>query len=114
MRGDIMTGELFTANNPRKFIPVTKGDEWSMSAPSWLLGNVYLDLGSTGALDDQAYARLRDLLHGNIPQAPPIGEHCGAESAQKQVSDRMFRAFNDQFSGEVCSEAELFRRCISS
>jgi hypothetical protein len=36
--GDIMTAEIMTSQNHRKFIPVLRRGRWSEAAPSWLLG----------------------------------------------------------------------------
>ena len=42
--GDIMTGEVHTQGNHRKFIPVLARGEWMESAPSWLRGKYSVDL----------------------------------------------------------------------
>ncbi len=41
--GDIMTSEIFTDNNHRKFIPLLRSGEWKEASPSWLRGKYYLD-----------------------------------------------------------------------
>src|SRR5262245_14005641 len=35
--GDIMTGEVFTGGNVRKFVPILRDGDWRDAAPSWLL-----------------------------------------------------------------------------
>jgi len=42
--GDIITGELFTTRNNRKFIPVLREGHWDSSMPSWLLGRMGIEL----------------------------------------------------------------------
>jgi hypothetical protein len=49
--GHIMTAELFTAHNHRKFIPILCHDRWEEAAPSWLLGKYYIDLYKTYRVD---------------------------------------------------------------
>ena len=46
--GDIMTGEVFTSRDERKFIPVWRlGAQWNAAAPSWLLGKYRIDCEAT-------------------------------------------------------------------
>lgn len=40
--GDIMTSEVMTSQNHRKFIPVLRSGVWSQAAPSWLSGKYYM------------------------------------------------------------------------
>src|SRR2546423_2895827 len=42
--GDIMTGEVSTKGNHRKFIPILARGTWEESGPSWLQGKYYVDL----------------------------------------------------------------------
>ncbi len=44
--GDIMTAEVHTRHNHRKFIPILARGHWDESAPSWLMGKYYIDLSS--------------------------------------------------------------------
>ena len=44
--GDIMTAEVLIGGNHRKFIPILARGSWAESAPSWLKGKVYVDLGT--------------------------------------------------------------------
>jgi len=73
--GDIMTAEVLTERNNRKFIPVIWQQRWEDSAPSWLKGKYYIDLSSTGGYDE-----LRLTLLGQRPEAPPIGPGSGPAS----------------------------------
>ena len=70
--GSMMTGELLTERNERKFVPVLRGGVWIDCAPTWLLDKYYVDLSG----DPYPEARYRDLLatiHNQRPEAPPIG-----------------------------------------
>jgi hypothetical protein len=70
--GDIITAEVFTTGNQRKFIPILREGEWEKAAPSWLLGKLYVDL--RGAKYSEAnYRQLLETLHGMTPQPPPLG-----------------------------------------
>lgn len=71
--GHIMTAELFTARNNRKFIPILRHTSWEESAPSWLLGKYYIDLSEANRFE-AGYSDLLETLHGQRLQAPPIGK----------------------------------------
>jgi TIR domain len=71
--GDIMTAEVSTTRNNRKFIPVLCRGDWSSSAPSWLKGKYYIDLSGTPYSKD-GYADLITTIHGTRPAPPPIGK----------------------------------------
>jgi hypothetical protein len=70
--GDIMTAEVFTTKNQRKFIPVLASGNWIESAPSWLAGKYFVDL-SNSAKFDQNYQDLLSTIIGTRMQAPPLG-----------------------------------------
>ncbi len=76
--GDIMAGEVFTARNQRKFIPVLASGEWADAAPSWLLGKFYIDLRGPEAQWEASYQQLLGTLLGEAVAAPPIGARKGA------------------------------------
>ena len=70
--GDIMTGEVHTQGNHRKFIPILRRGDWKTAMPSWLAGKYDIDL--TG--DPYSEENYRDLvltLHDLREQAPPVG-----------------------------------------
>ena len=69
--GDIMTAEVLTKGNHRKFIPVFARGSWDESAPSWLKGKVYVDLSTEEKLEVN-YSDLTATLHGTRPAAPPL------------------------------------------
>ena len=72
--GDIMTGEVMTQNNARKFIPIFRtGSSWQAAAPGWLTGKYYIDLSGLPYAEDR-YRDLLTTLHGTRPVAPPIGK----------------------------------------
>ncbi|HEX8877713.1 MAG TPA: toll/interleukin-1 receptor domain-containing protein [Phycisphaerales bacterium] len=70
--GDVMTSEVFSQGNHRKFIPVLRLGAWAAAAPSWLTAKYRIDLSSEPYAEDQ-YQELLDTLHGRREQAPPIG-----------------------------------------
>jgi hypothetical protein len=70
--GDIMTAEVMSSRNQRKFIPILRRGKWADAAPSWLLGKYHLDLSG----DPYSQAQFHDLLttlQGTRPKAPPLG-----------------------------------------
>ena len=69
--GDIMTGEVFTTKNERKFIPILRASEWLEAAPTWLQGKYYIDLQGT-PYSEYHYHDLVTTLLGTRPVAPPV------------------------------------------
>lgn len=70
--GDVMTAEVYTTQDQRKFIPVLRAGEWLDSAPSWMKGKYYIDLRGN-PYSASAYNDLLDTLLGRRRSAPPIG-----------------------------------------
>ena len=70
--GDVMTAEVMTNGNHRKFIPVWRSGEWENAAPSWLAGKYRIDL-SGDPYNEEQYADLIRTLIGERPKPPPIG-----------------------------------------
>lgn len=70
--GDIITAEVATRQNHRKFIPILRLGEWESAAPSWLLGKVYVDLRGQ-PYPEPRYEDLIVTLHGTREEAPPVG-----------------------------------------
>lgn len=87
--GDIMTGEILTARNDKKFIPILRKGEWIEAAPSWLLSKVYIDLRGAKYAEHN-YRDLLRTLHRQKPIAPPIGSNPikGALTRTKSVAPR--------------------------
>ena len=71
--GDIMTAEVMTRQNHRKFIPVLRGKAWSESAPSWLAGKYYVNL-SDDPYSERDYKDLVRTLLGIHETPPPLGK----------------------------------------
>ncbi len=70
--GDIITAEISTMRNHRKFIPVLRAPDWNSSAPSWLKGKYYISLNTT-PYSEQQYSDLLTTIHHTRPTAPPVG-----------------------------------------
>jgi hypothetical protein len=71
--GDIMTAEVITSQNNRKFIPVLRSGRWPQAAPSWLLGKYHINLTGEPYSERQYEDLVRTLL-GIRETAPPIGQ----------------------------------------
>lgn len=71
--GHIMTTELYTTHNYRKFIPLLSHAKSEESIPTWLRGAYHIDLFNL-ELFEGAYKELVDTLHGRQQQAPPLGK----------------------------------------
>jgi TIR domain len=69
--GDIMTAEVVTTRNPRKFIPILRSGAWTEAAASWLAGKYYVDL-SANPYSESQFDDLLTTLHRTRPQAPPV------------------------------------------
>jgi len=82
--GDIITGEVLKESNHRKFIPILRQKSWEESAPSWLVGKIYVDL-SDDPLSAKNYQQLMSTLHGILPSAPKVVER--AYAIKKPISD---------------------------
>ena len=70
--GDIMTGEVFTKQNDRKFIPVLAKGTWDASARSWLKSKYYIDLATPSRYEAE-YDNLLTTILGTRSQPPPLG-----------------------------------------
>jgi hypothetical protein len=71
--GDIMTAEVLTERNDRKFIAVLRSGSWDTAILSWLKGKYSLDL-SGNPYSEEHYNDLLATLHNKREQAPPIGK----------------------------------------
>jgi hypothetical protein len=69
--GDIMTAEVHTMGNHRKFIPILASGSWQESAPSWLKGKYYIDLSNPGRRE-RGYSDLTATLLGTRAAPPPV------------------------------------------
>lgn len=70
--GDIITAEVATKQNHRKFIPVLRAGDWAAAAPSWVAGKYFVDMRGN-PYSETHYADLVATLYGERPQAPPLG-----------------------------------------
>jgi len=71
--GDIMTGEVLTTGNRRKFIPILRSGNWEEAAPSWLLGSHYVKL--TGEpYSESAYRDLVDTILDRRELPPRVAD----------------------------------------
>jgi hypothetical protein len=68
--GHIITAEISSKNNHRKFIPVLRKGKWTESSPSWALGKAYIDLSSNPYKRDN-YSELLNTLYGKRGLTPP-------------------------------------------
>lgn len=71
--GDIMTAEVMTQQNDRKFIPVLRSGTWLQASPSWLTGKYHINL-SNNPYNERDYEDLIRTLLGIRETAPPIGK----------------------------------------
>ena len=88
--GDIMTAEVFSQRNDRKFIPILASNKWENSSPSWLSGKYYIDLSSQ-TLFERGYEDLITTIHGERAKAPPVGKKPSFSTAipQNQPSNEL-------------------------
>lgn len=70
--GDIMTAEVLSTRNHRKFVPVLRVGPWAHAAPSWVSGKLYVDLSGSPYSEDQ-YHDLVATIHNQRPSPPPVG-----------------------------------------
>ncbi|MCY3900599.1 MAG: toll/interleukin-1 receptor domain-containing protein [Caldilineaceae bacterium] len=69
--GTIMTAEVHSQHNHRKFIPILARGTWEDAAPSWLKGKYYVDLRSPDSYKEN-YPDLVTTLLGERKAAPPM------------------------------------------
>ncbi len=70
--GDIMTAEVFSSRNRRKFIPLLRLGTPENAIPSWLGGTYFVDLRE-GPHGETNYQDLLFTLHRAREKAPPLG-----------------------------------------
>jgi hypothetical protein len=99
--GDIMTAEVSTKQNHRKFIPVLARGRWIDSAPSWLIGKYYLDLDVSR--HEEGYQKLLATILGKLPQAPPLGSLSDAERLAATIVESMEDSDREAFLAAVYS-----------
>ncbi len=82
--GDIMTAEVMSQRNRRKFIPVWRRGRWEEAAPSWLGGTLRIDL-TDDPYDEKEYQELLRTLRGERRKPPPVGGHKGTKPKSGQA-----------------------------
>jgi len=87
--GDIMTGEVLTGQDSRKFIPILREGEWKDIAPSWLASKFYLNFRGEPYSED-IYEMLLNHIHGTREQAPPLGTRPAARSGDQFTGTGIF------------------------
>lgn len=70
--GDIMTAEVYTRGNHRKFISVLRMGDWNSAPPSWLSGKRGVDLRGESYSEGE-YRILVQELYGLTPRSPALG-----------------------------------------
>jgi nucleotide-binding universal stress UspA family protein len=83
--GDIITAEVMTTRNHRKFIPILRQQSWDESAPNWLTGKYYIDF-SASPYRQKDYDDLLTTLLGIREKAPPIGIKIKRETSGNNTS----------------------------
>ena len=99
--GDIMTAEVSTGADRRKFIPLLRADTWKTAAPSWLKGSYYIDLRGEPYSEDN-YLDLLQTVHNQRERAPSVKAR-NAENLEESVT-----AENDTF--DIPSPVEAYMR----
>lgn len=84
--GDIMTAEVFSKRNHRKFIPVVRNGREDQCLPAWLKGKYYVDL-SDNPYSERQYSDLLATIHNQRTEAPPIGKVPYVERVQINKND---------------------------
>lgn len=85
--GGLLTSDYFANRNQRKFIPILRTGEWKHSAPSWLIGTYFVDLGGD-PFSEKNYRELLATLRNEREQEPPIGN--GGKARKKTKEDLEF------------------------
>jgi hypothetical protein len=79
--GNIITAELYTHRNERKFIPLLRENEWELSAPSWVSGKYYIDFRGE-PYSVKSYEELLSTILDVRPTAPAVGMPGAASTAR--------------------------------
>ena len=99
--GDIMTAEVATGVDRRKFIPLLKTDNWKLSAPSWLRGSYYIDLRGEPYSDENYIDLLNTVL--NRRESAPVVERIHAPKHEAATSP-------DEYGFDIPSPIEAYMR----
>lgn len=69
--GDIMTAEVMSTKDHRKFIPILRTGSPKESVPSWLSGKIYIDFSGSPYLES-SYDELLDTILDRRTKAPEV------------------------------------------
>ncbi|MEW5814466.1 MAG: toll/interleukin-1 receptor domain-containing protein [Spirochaetota bacterium] len=98
--GDIITGEVLTTRNERKFIPILRTAEWAKAAPQWLSGKYHVDLRND-PYSERHYQDLLTTLLGTRLTAPPVRHvpelQATTASRQSSTASPVLAARSDEF-----------------
>lgn len=100
--GDIMTAEVHTEGNHRKFIPILRAGSRETAIPTWLKGKYSIDLSGDPYSDD-GYNDLLATLHNRREQAPTLGKpplHGRVASQSRSTPARTFLAGHEESTAE--------------
>jgi hypothetical protein len=87
--GDIMTAEVLTQGNDRKFIAALRSGSWDAAMPSWLKGKYSIDLTGDTYSEEQ-YHDLLITLHNIREQAPPLGQAPQFQKSIRQEAKKFY------------------------
>lgn len=99
--GDIMTAEVATGTDRRKFIPLLRTDSWKLAAPSWLRGSYYIDLRGEPYFKDN-YIDLLNTVLERREKAPAI-ESALTGSLEESVTP-------EEYTFDIPSPVEAYMR----
>ncbi len=84
--GDIITGEVLTSGNQRKFIPLLRTGPWAAAAPNWLSGKYYVDF-SGNPYSEASYQDLLTTMIGTRPTPPSVESRRDDSTKQPAYSE---------------------------
>lgn len=108
---EIMTAEVLTSANRRKFIPLYRaGERWIDAAPTWLLGAYYIELRADPYRDEHYQDLLRTLQSRRLPPppVPPLPEGVASvppTPAPEGVAITQVAVPPRPLAGSICIEA---------
>ena len=83
--GDIMSGEVLTGANQRKFIPALRQGSWESASPTWLTGKYYIDVTGNPYAEFQ-YTDLVTTILGTRAAAPTLGTAASSQKLSPSVN----------------------------
>lgn len=95
--GDIMTAEVFSKRNNRKFIPILASNTWINSSPSWLSGKYGIDLSSQAQFE-RGYKDLITTIRGERAKPPPVGAISQSQSSYELTEIKILGVIVDEVS----------------